>query len=110
MDEVEILVVEQGAAVCGENGYMLKRSDNVASFYIDGWGDSCRIYPISSSTTTLIDGASVGIPSLTIDNGIVDEPMTEICFPEFEGWSVHSVSGGKTMAICLTKDELQTAN
>lgn len=35
-DSVLVKVSVQGSAVAGQ-GYMLKRSENVAAFYIDGW-------------------------------------------------------------------------
>jgi hypothetical protein len=30
--------------------------------------------------------------------------MTVVEFPTFKGWSVHSTTGGKTVAVTLTKD------
>lgn len=104
-DSVEIRVLQQGDAVCGETGYMLKRGDNVAAFFLDGWGNTGRVYSVMSSSISCIDGKYLPIPSLTIENGNVNSTFTEICFPEFEGWNVHSVSGGKTMAICLTMED-----
>ena len=103
-DEVQILVLQQGDAVCGAKGYMLKRSENVAAFYLDGWGATGRIYCLSSCRSTWSDGEVIDIPSITIDNGEDNSSLTEICFPEFEGWRVHCTGGGKTMAICLVKE------
>jgi hypothetical protein len=104
-DIVEIKVAVQGDAVVGQ-GYMAVRGENVCAFYIDGWGKTGRIYPICSSKSTVLceDGkfkSSEDYPSLTLEDGSRDSSMTEIYFPEFEGWQVHSVSGGKTMGVCL---------
>lgn len=101
---VIVKVIDQGDAVCGEHGYMLKRGVDIAAFYLDGWGKTCRIYALTSSGSTVIDGAVENYPTLTLENGSEYDSLTEICFPEFEGWSVHSVIGGKTMAICLTRE------
>jgi len=103
MDKVEVQVISQGDAVCGTTGYMLKRGEDVAAFYLDGWGSTGRIYPMTSSSQIFNGKDVLNFPSLTIDNGDDVSEVTEICFPEFEGWDVHAVSGGKTMAICLTK-------
>lgn len=103
-DSVEIKIITQGDAVCGSHGYMLKCSDNVAAFYLDGWGDTGRIYPVASSSSSYIDGKFQNFPSITIEDGQEESEYSEVCFPEFEGWNVHSISGGKSMSICLTKD------
>lgn len=103
-DTVEVLVVQQGDAVCGKQGYMLKKSDDVAAFYLDGWGKTGRIYPISSCESVWLDGEVLSYPSITLEDGEDDSSLTEICFPEYEGWQVHCVSGGKIMAICLVKE------
>ena len=103
-DTVEVLVVQQGDAVCGKQGYMLKKSDDVAAFYLDGWGNTGRIYPISSCRSVWLDGEVLSYPSITLEDGEDDSSLTEICFPEYEGWQVHCVSGGKIMAICLVKE------
>ena len=103
-DTVEVLVVQQGDAVCGKQGYMLKKSNDVAAFYLDGWGKTGRIYPISTYQSAWSDGKVLPYPSITLEDGEDDSSLTEICFPEYEGWRVHCVSGGKTMAICLVKE------
>ena len=103
-DEVQVLVLKQGDAVCGAKGYMLKRSEDVAAFYLDGWGKTGRIYCLNSCNSSAIDGKIANIPSLWIEDGAAVHAITEICFPEFEGWRVHCTGGGKTMAICLVKE------
>lgn len=103
-DSVQVLVTQQGDAVCGNEGYMLKRSENVAAFYLDGRGKTGRIYALTSCATSWIDGKIVKIPSLCIENGEEDSEVTEICFPEYEGWDVHCTGGGKVMAVCLVKE------
>ena len=103
-DTVEVLVIQQGDAVCGKQGYMLKKSNDVAAFYLDGWGKTGRIYPISSCRSVWLDGEVLSYPSIALEDGEDDSSLTEICFPEYEGWRVHCVSGGKIMAICLVKE------
>lgn len=103
-DTVQVLVLQQRDAVCGAKGYMLKRSEDVAAFYLDGGGNTGRIYSLSSCDSSSIDGKIANIPSLWIEDGEDSSAITEICFPEFEGWRVHCTSGGKIMAICLVKE------
>lgn len=93
----------------GSAGYMLKRGDNVVAFYLDAWTNSGRAYPVSTSNCTFIPETKEvkNYPSLHFDNSAEradDLEYGEVYFPEFEGWSVFSVTGGKTMSICLIKD------
>ena len=102
--KVKVEVAFQGDAFVGQ-GYMLKSSENVAAFYIDGGGHTGRAYPIcSSSTVTFADGSFLDYPSIDIEDDCTDSVLTTIYFPEYIGWKVHSVGGGKTMSICLVKD------
>lgn len=103
-DTVEVLVIHQGDAVCSARGYMLKKSTDVVAFYLDGWGETGRIYPISTCTSPWSGKEVLHCPSITLEDGEDDSSFTEICFPEYEGWRVHCVTGGKTMAICLVKE------
>lgn len=103
-DSVEVLVIQQGDAVCGKQGYMLKKAKNIAAFYLDGWGKTGRIYPSSSCESSMINGTVYDYPNLWIEDGQEESTFTEICFPEYEGWQVHCVSGGKIMSICLVKE------
>ena len=87
------------------NGYMLKKSDDVAAFYIDVRGEVDRMYP--DATSSVYDnGNKFGYPSIFLSEGdaLVDL-VVEIYFPEFENWSVHSCTGGKIIAVCLTKND-----
>ena len=102
-DKVLVKVVYQGDAVCGQSGYMKIESENVVAFYLDGWGNTGRIYPVSTSSQTYHDGKMHDFPSIVFEDGQEESAFTEIYFPEYGGWNVHAVSGGKTMAICLTK-------
>jgi hypothetical protein len=104
MSRVLVQVVSQGDAVCGESGYMLKRGENVAAFFLDGWGKTGSIYPLCTSSSFWNGESLIESPSITIEDGADDSMVTEICFPEFKGWNVHAVSGGKTMSICLCKE------
>lgn len=103
-DSVEIRVLQQGDAVAGKTGYMLKCCNNVAAFYLDGGGETGHIYPLAVSQTAWNGEELLNFPSMTIEDGRDSSDVTEICFPEFEGWRVHSALGGKTMAISLTKE------
>lgn len=112
---VKVLVSSQGDVELSDEGYDLIRGkneagDEVAAFYIDAWGKTRRAYPLASSSTTAIkqygDYASLDYPSVLFepdedDNGV--RSCTEIYFPEYEGWGVHSIRGGKTVSMCLVK-------
>ena len=105
--ETEIKVCFQGTAVAGDTGYMLVGNDEVVCFYVDGWGNTGRIYPVCSSSKTFFHETREvkDYPNVTIQSGSDDENevFTEIYFPEFEGWDVFCVNGGKTMSVCLRK-------
>lgn len=90
----------------GEAGYVAVRAENIIAFYLDAWTDSGRAYPDSTSEHILIPetGEWRNFPCIILDDG--DEfqsNFSAVYFPEFEGWKVHSVSGGKTMSICLVR-------
>jgi hypothetical protein len=107
MSTISIEISIQGDAVPGSEGYLAQISDTMATFYVDGWGKTGRIYPVSSSSSVFTkEGNLKHFPSITLEDGEDGEEastFTEIYFPEFEGWSVFAVSGGKTMAVCLRK-------
>lgn len=108
-DQVKITNASATSAVQIGNGYMLKKGDNVAAFYADQIGDSLRAYPLATSTAfSVVAGVTRKIPSVILepvdDDDDDDFEAQEISFPEFEGWDVHCVSGGKILSICLTKD------
>lgn len=100
--KVQIQVIQQGDSVAGNEGYMLVNGGDVVAFYLDGWGKTGRIYPVMTCSSTYLDGMIHDYPSMHIEDGESDG-VTEIAFPEFVGFDVHSVSGGKTMAICLVR-------
>ncbi len=100
---VKISVACFGDAVCGATGYVAIKHDDVCTFYVDGWGSTGRIYPVASSSSVFTEHENVNCPSITIENGEDNTTLTEIFFPEFEGWEVFSMSGGKTMSVCLIK-------
>jgi len=102
-DKLQVLVTQQGDAVCGE-GYGLKLQENIAAFWLDGWGETGRIYWSSYCNNAFIDGEIINCPEITIEDGREDSSWTVICFPEFRGWRVHCLGGGKSMSVCLTKD------
>lgn len=46
-----------------------------------------------------------GVPNLTLsEDGEPCDNMTEVKFPTFKGWSVHAVTGGKSVSVALTKN------
>lgn len=108
-DRVKIQVIRQGKPIVGDEGYMLINGGNVVAFCLDGWGDTGRIYPVSTYSSTYIEGMIYNYPSMNVEDGDDDSSYTEIAFPEYEDFYVHSVSGGKTMQICLVK-ELRIVN
>lgn len=103
-DQVKITNLNITSEVQIGNGYMLKKGDNVAAFYADQIGEALRAYPLASSTSfSVVDGVSRKIPSIILETSEGAGETQEISFPEFEGWDVHCVSGGKILSICLTK-------
>ena len=89
-----------------DEGYCVSGSHEagVVAFYLDAWTKTSRAYPIStcSSIYCVETDETKNFPSIHIEDGSEDtHGFAEIYFPEFEGWKVHSVDGGKTMSICL---------
>ena len=114
---VKVLVSSQGDVELSDEGYDLiqgknEAGDEVAAFYIDAWGKTGRAWPLASSSTTTTaikqdeDWVSLNCPSVLFEPHEEDSKAgscTEIYFPEYEGWDVHSIGGGKTVAMCLVK-------
>ena len=113
---VKVLVSSQGDAVLSDEGYDLiqgknEAGDEVAAFYVDAWGTTGRAWPLASSSTTTIkqdgDLVSLDCPSVLFEPYEEEDSevgsCTEVYFPEYEGWGVHSIRGGKTVAVCLVK-------
>lgn len=107
-DKIKVLVVSGDTSSVGKKGYMVVRGENVVAFYLDVWNvPSGRLHFMFSCKTTLdystfeqYDYPSLG---LTEDDG--GDTFVEIAFPEFQGWQVHSVNGGKTLSVCLVKHD-----
>lgn len=109
--ETVVKVSLQGKAVVSDRGYLLKGNTGVGivAFYVDAWGESGRVYPICTSNSVWTEEQHKNYPSVSLEDGQdIDSDITEIYFPEFEGWSVFSVSGGKTLSVCLVKREDNT--
>jgi hypothetical protein len=87
------------------NGYNVKNGENVVAFYVDAWTKTGRAYPMSSSSSIYFHDTkeTLNYPSIQYEDGETETGFAEMWFPEFEGWHVHAVSGGKTMSICLTR-------
>lgn len=75
-------------------GYMLLGDGNAVCFFID---PTERAYPMYSTT-----GGRGGCPVLGLETADGGE-VTEIEFPEFPGWGIHAVRGGKSIAVSLTR-------
>jgi len=104
--QVKIKLVPGKPFKMGEVGYMAVRGKDVVAFYLDAWTNTGRAY--NSSTCDQVYITETGewrhFPSIMLDDGDEFESnFAVIYFPEFEGWQVHSVSGGKTMSICLVR-------
>ena len=84
-----------------------KQGDEVAAFYIDAWGKTGRAWPLVSSSTATIkqdeDWVSLNCPSVLFEPHEEDSAVSSCNFPEYEGWDVHSIRSGKTVAMCLVK-------
>ena len=97
MRETEVKVYYQGSAKFNTNGYLVAGNDEVVAFYIDPY------------ERTIVDGFSNTIDNIPtiLCQPSEDEnsPYTEVGFPEFVGWDVHSVQAGKTISVCLVNRE-----
>lgn len=102
-NEVFVKVLRQGQAVCGQT-HGLKLGRNVAAFKIEGMGKTGRIY-VDCTGYQDIDGEDYPVPTIALIDGPDEQDSTDICFPDFPGWTVHAVEGGKTMAVCLTLED-----
>ena len=94
--QTEVKVIQQGTVKITSVGYMLETGENCAIFFFDV-GD--RAYPVASSAY------DVGSPSLWLEDNEDEDHWTYVCFPDFIGWSVHCVSGGKVISVALRKDK-----
>ncbi len=85
------------------NAYRIKgsKSCKVISFYID-----CdrRTY-VSASSKSDTDCPLIYLYSNSKDESY-DDIDTEIELIDFPGWSFHSSGDGTSLAICITKDEI----
>jgi hypothetical protein len=104
-DKIKVIVAIQGDAIVSSVGYVVARSDKIVAFYLDGWGNTGRAYPMSTCDAVMIDGKPEKYPSMWIEDGEDHSQLTEIYFPEFQGWRIHCADGGKTMSICLVKSK-----
>lgn len=110
---IDHIVYEDGEWIVTDNssirlghGYLVVGNEDVVCFYVDvRESPTGRAYAVSSSSTV------EGYPSLAIDSGRAedvwseDDSWTEVCFPEFAGFSVFATGGGKTLSICLRKSQ-----
>lgn len=81
------------------HGYLVVGNEDVVCFYVDvRESPTGRAYVVSSSNTI------EGFPSMTLESGCDDDAWSEVCFPEYVGYSVFATGGGKTMSICLRKN------
>lgn len=99
-DMIRVQTVQQGAAVLAETAYDVKAYINVVAFYVDAWGETGCAWPVAS-----FGSATNSFPTITFESAYEtnETPLTEVCFPDFPGWDVHTVRGGKVVAVCLTR-------
>lgn len=105
-DTVQVKVFNGDTNCVSSEGYMAVRGENVVAFYVDVRSSPAgRLYP-AGTCRSLVDHKtrqSLNFPNITLGDG--DAIFLDIAFPEFEGWQVHSVFGGKTLSICLVKHD-----
>jgi hypothetical protein len=108
-DEIKVEIKHFGKPIkIGDAGYVRVRAENIIAFYLDVWTDSGRAYPVSTCREVYIPEIEQWkrFPGITLDNGDeFESDFSEVYFPEFEGWSVHCVTGGKVLSICLVKKD-----
>lgn len=96
--EVKIQVEQEGQVkLLGETGYGLKGNDEVVAFFVDLYDNAVVTYTASPPQ---------GYPTIGLcldeeDYSVID---TEINFPEYPGWRVHSTRCGKVLSVALIKD------
>lgn len=73
-------------------GYCLVGNDEVIAFFVD---PSHRVCVEGFSNT------NDNFPSIFVSENEESETWTEIYFPEYKDWDVHSAGGGKTLSVCL---------
>lgn len=97
---IRVQTVQQGAAVLAETAYDVKAGIDVVAFYVDAWGETGCAWPVAS-----FGSATDAFPTITFESAYEtnETPFTEVCFPDFPGWDVHTVRGGKVVAVCLTR-------
>jgi hypothetical protein len=104
-DTIQVQVFNGGQDKIGPYGYMALRGENVVAFHVDARDvPTGRLYPVATCRQTVDHKThkSYDFPCVTLDDG-EDGEMIDLSFPQFEGWQVHSVFGGKTLSICLAK-------
>lgn len=103
-----------GGLILGE-GYLKRYSEEagICTFHADVRASSTgRAFPISYGSSVYFPLGKIlkRYPSIFLENGkeAVDEcQATEFYFPEFEGWRVFSVTGGKIFSICLVRNDYE---
>ena len=93
----KVTVLRHGdVSVSQAGGYMLVAGEQCACFFID---------PSERAYATLWSQSDNDYPVVTLypDNGETYNVGTLIEFSDFPGWTVHAVSGGKAIAIALTR-------
>jgi hypothetical protein len=100
---VTLDIVSQGAPVVND-GYIHAAGADIVAIYIDLKSKRCEV---------VATGGGDGIPSVWVGaneeslhlNQDADRAsMTEIAFPEYDGWDVFSATCSRyTLAVCLTR-------
>ena len=91
-----IKVLTQGnVKLSHDYGYLVVGNDHAVCFFVD---PEDRAYIFASS----VSDTGCPVVYLTVDDA--DVSMTEVEFSEFSDWRFHAGSGGKVLAIALTRN------
>ena len=105
IEEVKFEISMQGAPRMSHT-YIAKQADGIVAFYLEMHSKRCEIVAMGSDAdeTPVID-ISAGDHGLHLDESKPKDAITEVRFPDFKGWSIHSTSSGRyTIAICMIRN------
>ncbi|MBU9534604.1 hypothetical protein KTE49_29665 [Burkholderia multivorans] len=105
MKEIRFEISMQGAARVSHT-YIARQAKGIVAFYLEMHSKRCEIIAMGSDAdgTPVID-IEAGEYASHLDESNPKDSLTEIRFPDFKGWSVHSTASGRyTIAICMIRN------
>ena len=102
---VELEISHQGAPIVNHT-HMVRAASDVIAFHIDMQSKRCNVTCAGSDADNVpVVMISANEYSSNLDGTKNRNEMTEVRFPQYPGWSVHSTGSGRyTISVCLTKN------